>query len=363
MNGLDWGIAPAIIEYFLLVLLFSLYPYMNARMVLFGVFLPETARDHKLVRRMRRRYTLIMWIIALAVAAAIVIWRSSVSTMDDGLLMIPAFCVPMILMPTLYMIFRKSALRLKQEQNWQVPVNTKRVASLSFPRKQLALSHTWYLAPLAIIFICAGIAAIRWDSIPHNLVTHYGADGTANGFSTKSVSIVFLLNFIQIGILAVFFLTNVFIRRSKQSLDPNNPEQSMIKQIKLRQLGSIFLWLLSLVSLSFMGVIQGSILYGWPSNVVTNVVIFFLLFIVAATIGFVVYVRHLKLDEQSDPMIENDTYWKAGAFYYNPSDPALFVSKRTGIGWTINFGQPISWVIMLGIVLIPVIALIIGSKP
>lgn len=50
-----------------------------------------------------------------------------------------------------------------------------------------------------------------------------------------------------------------------------------------------------------------------------------------------------------------DRYWKAGLIYVNPDDPALFIEKRFGVGYTINFGRPASWVILGLIILIPVI--------
>ncbi len=50
-----------------------------------------------------------------------------------------------------------------------------------------------------------------------------------------------------------------------------------------------------------------------------------------------------------------DRYWKAGLFYVNPDDPALFIEKRFGVGYTINFGRPGSWVILGLIVLLPLI--------
>ena len=42
-----------------------------------------------------------------------------------------------------------------------------------------------------------------------------------------------------------------------------------------------------------------------------------------------------------------DRCWKAGIFYVNPADPALFVAKRLGIGYTLNFGNPWSWVVLI----------------
>jgi uncharacterized membrane protein len=35
-----------------------------------------------------------------------------------------------------------------------------------------------------------------------------------------------------------------------------------------------------------------------------------------------------------------------GVFYFNPDDPALLVPKRFGIGYTLNFGNPWSWVVL-----------------
>ena len=41
-----------------------------------------------------------------------------------------------------------------------------------------------------------------------------------------------------------------------------------------------------------------------------------------------------------------DEAWKFGMFYFNPRDAALFVEKRFGLGWTINFGQTRAWVLI-----------------
>jgi uncharacterized membrane protein len=47
-----------------------------------------------------------------------------------------------------------------------------------------------------------------------------------------------------------------------------------------------------------------------------------------------------------------DGAWKLGVFYYNPNDAALFVEKRFGLGWTVNFGQTRAWV-LIGLALAP----------
>ncbi len=41
----------------------------------------------------------------------------------------------------------------------------------------------------------------------------------------------------------------------------------------------------------------------------------------------------------------NPEHWKLGVFYYNPDYPRLFVAKRFGGLFTLNFANPIAWVI------------------
>jgi len=54
-----------------------------------------------------------------------------------------------------------------------------------------------------------------------------------------------------------------------------------------------------------------------------------------------------------------DRCWKAGIFYVNPADPALFVEKRHGIGYTLNFGNPWSWVVLIIVTLIAIAPVIL----
>ena len=50
-----------------------------------------------------------------------------------------------------------------------------------------------------------------------------------------------------------------------------------------------------------------------------------------------------------------DARWIGGLLYFNPTDPALLVERRMGIGWTVNFGNPWSWVPLIVVALIAVI--------
>jgi uncharacterized membrane protein len=51
-----------------------------------------------------------------------------------------------------------------------------------------------------------------------------------------------------------------------------------------------------------------------------------------------------------------DYAWKAGGLlYFNPRDPAIWVEKRIGFGYTLNMGNPRAWLLIAGMMLAPMI--------
>ncbi len=51
-----------------------------------------------------------------------------------------------------------------------------------------------------------------------------------------------------------------------------------------------------------------------------------------------------------------DHAWKVGGlFYFNPRDPAIWVEKRVGLGYTLNIGNSRAW-LLIAMMLVPVIA-------
>jgi uncharacterized membrane protein len=46
--------------------------------------------------------------------------------------------------------------------------------------------------------------------------------------------------------------------------------------------------------------------------------------------------------------------YRWGIFYVNPDDPRLWVEKRLGVGWTLNYAHPSAWWMTL-LLLLPVL--------
>jgi uncharacterized membrane protein len=57
---------------------------------------------------------------------------------------------------------------------------------------------------------------------------------------------------------------------------------------------------------------------------------------------------------------DDDRYWYGGLFYNNPDDPAVFVPKRYGLGWTVNFGNPRGKLFLIGTLLLPLVLVILN---
>jgi uncharacterized membrane protein len=65
---------------------------------------------------------------------------------------------------------------------------------------------------------------------------------------------------------------------------------------------------------------------------------------------------------RSDDMYrDDDQYWFGVFFYNNPGDPAMFVPKRYGFGWTVNFGNPRGKVFMIGMLILPLVIVLLSA--
>ena len=78
-------------------------------------------------------------------------------------------------------------------------------------------------------------------------------------------------------------------------------------------------------------------------------------FLALTILGLVLMARQLKRTLRDDDRSE---HYRWGLFYVNAEDPALWVPKRLGLGWTLNFAHRRSWLI-LALLLLPV-GLVLG---
>jgi uncharacterized membrane protein len=70
--------------------------------------------------------------------------------------------------------------------------------------------------------------------------------------------------------------------------------------------------------------------------------------VTAIVASVVITARTMKLAGRDRPTVlsVDPRVWKLRQLYFNPADPALFVRTRTGAGWTLNFGRPVTIVLL-----------------
>jgi uncharacterized membrane protein len=80
-----------------------------------------------------------------------------------------------------------------------------------------------------------------------------------------------------------------------------------------------------------------------------------LVYFVAKLVGLKRRIASLRPPASAPPDRDEANWRGGGLFYYNPSDPALFVEKRFGVGYTFNFGNRRAWLYMAYIVGLPIL--------
>lgn len=198
----------------------------------------------------------------------------------------------------------------------------------------------------------------------------YNFTGKVTNWAAKSYRTVLIMPIMQVYLTLLFLFINVVIARAKQQVSAENPEQSLRKNLIFRRRWSAYIiiigtgltLLFTFIQLSFTFPVNQQLLIILPP-----------IFSIGVTIGAIALAiitgqgsSRLKMGTAKDGKVidrDDDHYWKLGQFYFNKSDPSLFLEKRFGIGWTINGAHPIAWIILLIVIAGAVgISLLLGGK-
>ena len=337
----------------MMVLMLSLQVYLGVRTVLFGVVLPVEAQQDPDVAAIRRNYVLLTSSFAAVIGGACYLWMRH---QPERTLLSWATATLLLLITSGFAAWfsRNSVQHLKAARGWQAVVQTKRAASLMVGRAHnSALSSWWYCANAAVMALCIFLAIAKWDTFPQWLylgMYHFH----------KSVRAVFLLNMVQALNITVFLCYNLLISRARTSLDPQDREGSLKKQLKHKRIHSILAWGTSLLMVIFYGVAQAVTLYGWKGNLLSLSGMSLNVALLLALIGVMLYLRIKGIDQLKDVPSMEERHWKwLGILYINPEDPALIVPNIHGFGWTINMANPRGKIIVAATIAIPVIECIL----
>lgn len=230
-------------------------------------------------------------------------------------------------------------------------------------RKIMAIA---YGASLLLIVGVSIFLCINYDKIGDKIIMHTDFEGNVTDMRDKTYLNVFYPGLVSLVSLAMFYFINLMVIKVRPRISKENPEKSLENNRKAKKawtyylgLNAFVMTLLFEIGVNFLALKNNSL----PLYILTGLTILL-------SIGGVIYLGikvgtdGSRLDKMEDfSFEEDDKYWILGGhFYNNPYDPAIFVAKRIGVGYTINIGRPLGKILMIiiyGIVICSLISMFI----
>jgi uncharacterized membrane protein len=196
------------------------------------------------------------------------------------------------------------------------------------------------VGPFFILLLGALWLYRRFGELPARIPIHWNWQGRADGFVSRTPLGVALPLLLGAAICALMVVVQSGLRRSA-------PRGAMrAPSVKLVVVGEYFTAVLC------CGILAASTSGGrllWPVLVLAF----------AGILALLIYTAVLARRVPKEP-VRNPAAWRGGIFYVDRNDPALFVPKRSGLGYTFNFGHPGAIALTVAILLLPLLALAVA---
>jgi len=233
--------------------------------------------------------------------------------------------------------------------------STIREASLVPRSAQLPGGWALQFGPFAILTIVSIYLGVHWAQIPDKFPVHWGIDGRPNGWSERTLAGVYgpllVAGALVIGISLLAYSFSHLARR--MPVPAGVPSmRDYPHRIAVLLLGVEY-FLAAMFSLVGLLPITGS------PGVAPILILAGAILAAALFLGRWVSHAHDNLPHAVSMIGDGmpDSCWKLGLFYFNPDDPALFVEKRIGFGYTVNFARASAWICLALILFLPLFLL------
>lgn len=230
-----------------------------------------------------------------------------------------------------------------------------------FQQRNNGLSSIWFLIHVFVIVVSIVTVLRHYDLIPDQIPIHFNSSWDVDRYAAKSYSSVFMPAVIQVFITLLFIFENWSIRRVKSQVQPADPNRSNRQDVTFRRAWSYFMNTASFLLVILFSVVQLNLISLLNINFAIPVILFIIAFIIlyAFALSFWAGQVESRLERSADSAnvrpVHDEDQWRLGMIYFNRKDPNLIVGKRFGVGWGLNFGHPVVWLICLGIIVLLVV--------
>ncbi|TCW38109.1 putative membrane protein [Thermohydrogenium kirishiense] len=352
-----------LMPYFILIVIGVITPFITRKTIVFGVHVPKDFLNDKEIQGIKTLYIINFLTVSLVFMILVVIRMKNINFAVCGIF------IEVIIMFAMYMKAHYEVYALKSKREWSKGKKEVAVVDIDFRKEKIVVSPLWFLLPAAIVILTLAVGIYMYPNIPQRIPVHFNFRGEADSFADKSILSVFSICIVQTVMTALMFFSYKMIELAKQQIDPSDPEISKEKNLRFRRIWSGFVVFASII-INAMLMVTAFIVYGVGGSWQNNMAIFSLLMVLVITIVVIVISiktgqggERIKIGHENEKLTsvdrDDDKYWKGGLIYYNPDDPALFVEKRFGVGWTFNFARPTAWLFILAIILIILVTIAI----
>lgn len=354
-NILAWLVIDA-----LLAALFVWMPVMRSEEAFFGVRVSADfyrAEGQRLLRRYR------FWLLMLLVEIEVIGLLVSLYRAELPLARIASIPLLLLSATILYILF------YRQVKPYALAEEESRFAS-SLKRRHLSEYTNLYLeaAVLCLTVLPTLFLVYYYPQLPERIPVHWDWRGVPDGWARKSFGTVFALSLMLLYMQGLFLLVKHGLLTVKMTLPvegaaeyARGKEEFLTNVMKMmdwaRLMVAILLsaLLLNIVFTSVEGLRHLSAFVFAVNILCTVLLVLVCLYYIA---------RLVRIDRRLKREVgrvyfqrgRDRAHWYAGGlFYYNPEDPALFVEKLVGFGYTFNMANRWVYVYLAYMILVPLL--------
>ena len=335
---------------------FAIIPYVTRRTENFGVSIPENEYGNDDFRKMRR-------VFAVSSIAAGIFFSLAINGLlsvygENTVIISLAVLLETAVLFLIYYALHRKMSAYKENAPWRDHISEQIYVQLAEPPEitKKPASPLWFAAYGLIIAVSIAVTLYAYPQLPDMIPIHFDLAGNADGYAVKSFWTVMFMPGILIFIALTFVLVYIIVIKSKRKIDAENPRESAARVSAFRAVWINFAVYSGLLLLASMALLHVAMLGLFPVPIATYAI----LGVCLAMIVWSVYLSFKygqggsRLDRGREKgrklnAGDDDRHWIAGIIYNNKEDPALFVEKRFGVGFTVNIAKPVIWVAIAGI--------------
>lgn len=330
-------------------------PYLVNRAVVFGVMIPERYLKDETIKKYRKHYSMSVGLLSIIILGSYIGWVLSNERLENQIALTGAIIEFALIFISLsfYLYYHGKTKQLKQQNQWVENLKPMKVTDLTVRKQDEMLPWYVYLLPILSTIGLLIYTMLNYDLLPDQIPTHWGPSGEADAFTEKTPISAMQLSLFLLLMQIMFLAIHAATKKSGIKLSATALESSRNRQLSLRKYSSWLLYIVLLGITMLMSYFQLMAIHPEIGEGSVKILIpfGFLLLVLIGTLIFAIKVG--RSDKEMETAVEaqimdldEDKYWKGGMFYFNKNDPSIFVEKRFGVGWTINFANPLGYIIV-----------------